>query len=134
MVKSKESMTRSSVESHKRAQFDVIQASNPAYDDVHTWVRSVGDILTFGEAIRSDPDFVGEDWTPDYTWDDTMDAVSSGEITVYSSNRIRNGTWVTPSKMEAQSYAGGSQVYSMKVKLEDIAWVDGMQGMYAKVR
>ena len=36
----------------KEQQFTILQSSNPMTDDVHTGVRSVGDILTAEEAFR----------------------------------------------------------------------------------
>ena len=51
---------------------------------------------------------------------------------VYSSHPIKNGTFVTPSKMEAMSYASSDKVYSKVVSLYDVAWIDPTQGQYAK--
>ena len=51
---------------------------------------------------------------------------------MYSSYPIKNGTFVTPSKMEAMSYAGSNKVYSKVVSLDDVAWIDPTQGQYAK--
>lgn len=61
------------------------------------------------------------------------EAIKTGKITVYSSHNIEDGAWVTPSLMEAQSYAGNDKVYQKEVNLTDIAWVDGLQGQYAPV-
>ena len=54
------------------------------------------------------------------------------KIVVYSSHPIKNGTFVTPSKMEATSYASSDKVYSKVVSLYDVAWIDPTQGQYAK--
>ena len=60
-------------------------------------------------------------------------ALKTRKITVYSSYNIKPGTFVTPSKMEAQNYAGSSKVYFKTVNLEDVAWIDPFQGQYAKI-
>ncbi len=61
------------------------------------------------------------------------DALNSGKIMVYSSYPIEQGIFVSPSKMEAESYSGTGKVYSKEVNLTDIAWIDPTQGQYAKV-
>lgn len=141
MVKSKPSMTaevaRATESSHKQAQFDIVQATNPAPDDYHTWIRSVDDILTFDEAIEQNIEDYGElgDDTPDWTAEMMLEALRSGSVVVYSSYPIRDGTFVTPSKMEAAAYAGSSsKVYSKKVSLDEVAWIETLQGQYAKVK
>ena len=112
-------------------QFNIIQKSNPANDDYHTWIRSVNDILSYEKAIG---DFKGDDVTPDYTAKMVDKAIKTGEITVYSSKPIEQGTFVTPSKMEAESYSGtNGKIYSKKVRLTDVAWIDEIQGQYANV-
>ena len=51
----------------KAAQFAVIQSSNAAEDDYHTWIRSADEIKTFDEALR-DPEWADYDsFDPDYT-------------------------------------------------------------------
>lgn len=35
---------------HKQLQYAIIQSTNPAPDDYHTWMRTIKDILTFEEA------------------------------------------------------------------------------------
>ena len=120
---------------HKQQQFDIIQATNPANDDIHTWIRSPQDIKTFLEAYEDDghirvgkgnvaPDFTGKDWNKAY---------DKKTVTVYSQHPIENGAWVTPSRMEAQSYAGDGEIYSKTVYIDSVAWVDSIQGMYADV-
>ncbi len=115
----------------KAAQFDIIRQSNPFDAELgnHTWIKSADDILTYPEAI----DNLGgvEDVTPDFRAADVQAALDSGEVTVYSSYPIEQGTFVTPSRMEAQNYAGdGAQVYSRRVPLSDVAWIDEVQGQY----
>ena len=119
----------------KKKQLEIIKENNPAEDDVHTWIRSVDDIKTFDEALVDD-DWEGWEhsgFNPDYDGDMAKQALKSGEITVYSSYDIKQGIFVTPSKMEAESYSGDGKVFSKKVKLEDVAWIDPTQGQYAKV-
>ena len=127
---------RPQAEMFKQAQFDIIQNNNPA-DDVnmpgHTWIRSVDDIKTFSEAVTEDGYASEEGVTPDFTADMVNDAIEKGTVTVYSSKPIKNGAFVTPSKMEAQNYAGDGKVYSKKVSLQDVAWIDPLQGQYAEV-
>ena len=60
-------------------------------------------------------------------------AIKSGKITVYSSYPIKQGIFVSPSYMEAESYAGTGKVYEKTVKLTDVAWIDPTQGQYANV-
>lgn len=116
----------------KAAQFDIIRQSNPFDAELgdHTWIKSADDILTYPEAIDN---FGGvEDVTPDFRAADVQAALDGGEVTVYSSYPIEQGTFVTPSRMEAQNYAGdGAQVYSRRVPLSDVAWIDEVQGQYA---
>ena len=121
----------------KERQLAVILSSNPADDanrSYHTWIREVGDIHTFQEAMALDGYTENDDFTPDFKASDVKDALRSGNVTVYSSHPIRNGVFVTPSRMEAQSYAGGGRVYSQKVRLSDVAWIDGLQGQLAKTK
>lgn len=114
----------------KAAQLAVIEQSNPfnAALGAHTWIRSAEDILTYGEAIDN---FGGvDDVTPDFRAGDVQRALDSGYMTVYSSYPIELGTFVTPSYMEAQNYAGDGHVYSKRVPLDDVAWLDEVQGQY----
>ena len=117
------------VDKHKEEQLDIINKSNPMHDEYHTGVRNVDDIKTFEEAV-SDSD---APFTPDYTKENAESALKAGEITVYSSKPIENGVFVTPSKMEAENYAGGEKVYSKKVPISDVAWIDTMEGQYARI-
>lgn len=117
----------------KEEQLRIILRENPADDEnmpYHTWIRTVDDIVTFAEAwdelISSSSNF-----TPDFTCDDAIKAIMTGKITVYSSHSIKNGTFVTPSAMEAASYAGSSGMYKAQMDIRDIAWIDEGQGMVA---
>ena len=114
----------------KAAQMATIERNNPFDPELgaHTWIRSAEDILTYREAIDS---FGGvDDVTPDFRASDVQRALDSGYMTVYSSYPIELGTFVTPSRMEAQSYAGDGRVYSKRVPLDDVAWLDEVQGQY----
>lgn len=115
---------------HKEEQLDIINKSNPMHDEYHTGVRNVDDIKTFEEAV-SDSD---APFTPDYTKEDAESALKAGEITVYSSKPIENGVFVTPSKIEAKNYAGDGKVFSERVSIEDVAWIDAIEGQYARLR
>lgn len=119
----------------KNEQYKIIETSNPAEDDYHTWIRSSDDIKTFEETLN-DPDWVDygeEGFDPDYTGEMINEALEKGKIIVYSSYPIEQGIFVTPSKMEAESYSGDGKVYSKEVNLTDVAWIDPTQGQYAKV-
>ena len=122
-----------SVEQHKQQQLDIIQNNNPVNDDYHTWIRNTDDIKTFEETLQDDDWSSEDDFDPDYTWNMAQEALNNGEITVYSSYPIEQGIFVTPSKMEAESYSGNGKVYFKTVNLQDVAWIDPTQGQYAKV-
>lgn len=113
----------------KEKQFAAIQNANPMRDDYHTGIRSPSDILNAKEAFNED-EFGG---TPDWTMKDAQNALSTGSVTIYSSHPIETGTFVTPSKMEAKSYAGGGKIYSQTSPVDDVAWIDDIQGQYAPV-
>ena len=120
----------------KQRQLDTILKENPADDENmpgHTWIRTINDIKTFREAVDEDGYAAEEGVTPDFTADMVKDALEKGVVTVYSSKPIKDGAFVTPSKMEATNYAGGGKVYSKEVPLTDVAWIDPLQGQYAKV-
>lgn len=118
----------------KAAQFEVIQNSNAADDDYHTWIRSAAEIKTLSETL-ADPEWAEYDeYDPDYTRQMAEDAIRTGKITVYSSYKIGNGVFVTPSRMEAESYSGDGKVYSKIVNVADVAWIDPTQGQYAPVK
>lgn len=119
----------------KEQQLDIILKNNPAEDDYHTWIRNVDDIKTFEETLQDD-DWAGWEesgFDPDYDADMVKEALETGKITVYSSYPIDLGIFVSPSRMEAESYSGNGKVYSKEVNLTDVAWVDPTQGQYAPV-
>lgn len=119
----------------KQKQLDIILENNPVEDDYHTWIRSIDDIKTFEETLQDDDwaDYVEEGFNPDYTGDMVKEAQETGKITVYSSYPIEQGIFVSPSRMEAESYSSNGKVYSKEVDLTDVAWIDPTQGQYAKV-
>lgn len=111
----------------KERQFELIQNNHPKEDwDYQTWINSVDDVKTYQEAV--DDDRAG---TPDFDDADIDRALKTGRVRVYSSHRIRIGTFVTPSRMEAENYAGSENVYSKTVPLTDVAWIDSLQGQFA---
>lgn len=116
---------------HKKKQLEIILNNNPSPDEIHTWIRKEEDIKTaeeaFNESIESDES------TPDFKKEDMENALKEGYVTIYSSYPIKDGVFVTPSKMEAQSYAGKKDVFSKKVNLDDVAWIDGLQGQFAPI-
>ena len=118
----------------KEKQNDIIQKANPRDESLgeHTWINSADDIKTYQEALEYD-DYEGGELTPDFTEDMLNKALETGKMTVYSSYPIEQGTFVTPSQMEAESYAGSGKVYSKEINLTDVAWIDSLQGQYAKV-
>lgn len=122
-----------SLEQHKQKQLDIIKNNNPDNDDYHTWIRNVEDIKTLEETIN-DSDWIDYDeYNPDLLRQDIENAIDSGKITVYSSYPIKQGIFVSPSKMEAESYSSNGKVYSKEVNINDVAWIDPTQGQYAKV-
>lgn len=129
--KQKESEDLSKISDHKKKQFEIIQETNPMLDDYHVGIRSPKDIKSFEETINDDESF---SWG-DFSQDDAKKALNEGEITLYSSKPIKQGGFVSTSKSQAEQYAGGAgkKVYSKKVKLEDVAWINGDEGQYTEL-
>lgn len=121
------------VQDRKAKQLDLILKNNPANDDVHLWIRSTKDIHTAEEVFKEAYDN-GEAMYPDFTLDMMDEALKSGKVTVYSSHPIKDGIFVTPSYMNARDYSGGGRVYSKKIRLTDVAWIDESEGQYAPVK
>lgn len=113
----------------KQKQLDIILKENPMTDDYHTGIRTKEDIKTFDEVINDDESFV---WG-DFSQEDAKKALEKGEVTVYSSYPIEQGVFVSTSKNQAQDYAGNGKVYSKVVPLNEVAWINGDEGQYAKV-
>lgn len=121
------------VQDRKEAQLELILRENPMQDDYHTGIRSVKDINTAEEAFRQAIED-GEGTNPDFTTDMMEDSLRSGHVTVYSSGPIKKGSFITPSRMMANDYAGGGRIYSKRVPLKDVAWIDDAEGQYAPVK
>lgn len=117
----------------KQKQLEIISKTNPHNDSLgqHTWIRKVSDIKTFDEVYK-DIDKMGG-VTPDYTLQMAKQALKTGKIKVYSSYPIENGVFVTPSRMEAQNYAGNGRVYEKVVNVNDVAWIDAFEGQFTKL-
>lgn len=125
----------------KQQQLEIIKKTNPMLDDYHTGIRTVDDIKTFKEAYDiAKKEAKDSGWTeyasyPDITNEMIEDSLKTGKITVYSSNDIKNGAFVTPSYEQALEYAGNdsSKVKSKKVNVDEVAWINLDEGQYAKV-
>ena len=114
----------------KEKQLEIINKSNHMLDDYHLGIRSIEDIKTFDEVINDDESFV----YGDFSKEDAEKALEKGTVTVYSSKPIEQGSFVSTSKNMAQDYAGrNGKVYSQEVSLNDVAWINGDEGQYAKV-
>lgn len=116
-------------EEHKKKQLEVIKANNQAFTDNAVWIRDVGDIKTFAETFDDEESFV----YPDYTRKDAERDLKRGKIKVYSSKDLKNGNFVTPSKMQASEYAGSGEIHVAIMDINDIAWINGDEGQIAKV-
>ena len=119
-----------SVTDKKYAQFALTQANNPMLDDVHTGIRSVEDIHTLEETLNDERLLVTE---PDWEEEDIRRAIEDNQVTIYSSKPIQDGTFVTPSRMVAEDYAGGEMVYEKTVSPDKVAWIASDEGQYADV-
>ena len=113
----------------KNEQLNIIKESNPMTDDYHVGIRDINDIKTFDEAINDDESFT---WG-DYSKEDAQRDLEKGTVTVYSSKPIEQGEFVSTSKNQARDYAGGGEIYSQAVPINDVAWINGDEGQYAKV-
>ena len=121
---------------HKVSQFKIIQKYNPMLDDYHVGIRKPSDIKTWEEVLDEDKaDGESFSWG-DFSRKDAETALKRGAIYIYSSYPIKQGVFVSTSKAQAEQYAGGkgNAVYSKKVLLEDVAWINGDEGQYAKLK
>lgn len=130
-IKNKHKKFSLNEEQHKKKQFEIISKLNPMRDDYHVGIRSVNDIKTFSEAINDPESFV---WG-DFTKEQALEAERKGVIRVYSSKDIVNGNFVSTSYKQALEYAGNNKnrVKSKIVKVTDVAWINGDEGIFAKV-
>ena len=130
----KERTLRSDVDSAtplQNAQYQIIQETNPMWDEYHTGIRSPKEIKTFAE-VAEDPDSFT--WG-DFTREDAQKALRDGTVRVYSSYAIKNGVFVSTSYKQALQYAGNNPdgVHTRVVALDSVAWINGDEGQYAKV-
>lgn len=128
------------IEQLKQKQLSLILKYNPMLDDYHTGIRTINDILTFQEAYnqalteKEKYEYDELSSWPDETNELLDEALRTGNIVIYSSKPIKNGTFVTPSYMQAEEYAGGGHVYSKKVPVTNVAWIDVEEGQYADTK
>lgn len=115
----------------QNAQFQIIQDTNPMWDDQHVGIRSPLEIRTFAEVINDRDSF---NWG-DFSKKDAQRALKRGTVRIYSSYPIKNGVFVSTSYQQALDYAGGdaSGVHSRVAALDSVAWINGDEGQYAKV-
>ena len=127
----------------KQKQLETILTFNPMTDDYHTGIRTISDIHTFQElydeeilngSTYDEFDLVVYDEPKSLYVPDIEKILKKGTITVYSSYPIKQGVFVTPSKVEARSYSGGNPIHFRRVRLTDVAWIDFNEGQYAKVK
>lgn len=121
------------LQENKKKQLDIIEKNNKMQDDYHTGIRKIEDIKTLAETLRDSDWKEYEEFNPDYTRKMADEALKTGKITVYSSHPIEQGSFVSPSKMEAESYSGNGKIYSKEININDVAWIDPTQGQYAKL-
>lgn len=120
------------VAGHKQMQLEIIEHYNPMRDDVHTGIRNIEDIKSFEEVVN-EAKSEGDTAYPDIGLELLENAAKTGRITVYSSYPIKQGVFVSPSRMNAADYAGDGPVYSKEVSVDDVAWITPDEGQYAKV-
>ena len=115
----------------QNAQYQIIQETNPMWDEYHTGIRSPKDIKTFAEVVEDSDSF---NWG-DFTREDAEKALRDGTVRVYSSYAIKNGVFVSTSYKQALQYAGNNPdgVHTRVVALDSVAWINGDEGQYAKV-
>lgn len=116
------------IEILKQNQLNIIKQSNPMIDNIHTGIRTINDIKTANEVFEQD-----DTTTPDFTKIDMQNALRKGSIIMYSSKPFTMGIFITPSKMEAQNYAGNKKIYSKEIPLNHIAWIDAIEGQYTPI-
>ena len=117
----------------KVEQYKIIQEHNPMNDDYHVGIRKPSDIKSWDEVVNSDD---GDSFAwGDFSKADAEKALKEGKITVYSSYPIKQGVFVSTSKIQSEQYAGGegNKVYSKTIPLKDVAWINGDEGQFAKI-
>ena len=116
-------------DSFKKKQLEIIQWENPMTDEYHLWIRSENDIKTWEEAVQDSESFT---WG-DFSKADAEKALSDWFVRIYSSKPIVNWNFVTTSKNMAKDYAWWWKIYSQKVGLKDVAWLNWDEWQFAKV-
>lgn len=127
----------SSFNLQKNEQYKIIQETNPAPEGSnYVWIRRAEDIKTWKEVLELDDDKEGQFVWGDFSREDAEKALKRGTVRVYSSYPIKNGVFVSTSYQQALDYAGGepSNVHSRNVALDSVAWINGDEGQYAKVK
>lgn len=113
---------------YKQAQLEVLQNADVT-DEWLEPITSAEQIKTYAEAVAADRAEFGTG--VDFDLEAAEQALSSGEITVYSPRAITAGSFVTPSRVNAEDMAGGGgRIYSMTVPLDAVAWTDAWSGQY----
>jgi hypothetical protein len=93
-------------------------------------IKSEEDIYTLQEIIHK---YKGSyQITKDLDIKDLKRAIIHSRIVVYSDTNIENGILVSPSYITTKSLLQGKQLYSKKVKIENIAWIDIDKGIYVQ--
>lgn len=121
----------------KVEQFKIIQEFNPMRDEYHLGIRKPSDIRTWQEVVNVKNDAEeGQFAWGDFSRADAEKALTTGKITVYSSYPIKQGVFVSTSKIQAEQYAGGvgNKIYSKTIPLSDVAWINGDEGQFAKTK
>lgn len=117
----------------KEKQFERIQQHYQPKESWQPKVTSAEQILTAEEALL-EADAMMDFEYPDFTMMDASKALMSGKITVYSTQPISNGTFVSTSKMFMSSYAGANEVTERQVALEDISWLSTNTGILTRMK
>ena len=118
----------------KAQKAERIIKSNPMVDDYHTGIRNAEDILDFSEARQFTLDDIGDVSSyPDVTQEILDNAAKTHKIRLYSSRPFSVGSFVSPSKMQAQDYAGKGKIYEGVFDIDDIAWLNADEGQIARL-
>jgi hypothetical protein len=118
----------------KAQKAERIIKSNPMVDDYHTGIRNAEDILDFNEARQFTLDDIGDVSSyPDVTQEILDNASKTRKIKLYSSRPFSVGSFVSPSKMQAQDYAGKGKIYEGVFDIDDIAWLNADEGQIARL-
>lgn len=118
----------------KAQKAERIIKSNPMVDDYHTGIRNAEDILDFNEARQFTLDDIGDVSSyPDVTQEILDNAAKTRKIKLYSSRPFSVGSFVSPSKMQAQDYAGKGKIYEGVFDIDDIAWLNADEGQIARL-